>query len=375
MSHLLPNSRLTLKHDSVNEPEHLPAHWIQDEANRLMDELFEGSVSSSRQDSSWAYLRSAPKDWSEETYSPLPSSNLALYEEPRWDELLEPSRDLDPASWSADPSPWIPEAESAAVHRRRFLALLGLAGLVLPLGLWGSHQVLHGSQTTPAVVATQPQGSVAEMTSDQKFADYAQKAFRQIQARSAAPATTVASRPPTLAYPLGIMSASVSGAPSQPPQETIAQSPPTLPTADQSAQMQRMALRVVKPTQIQAPPVPPVTGTSPAATATPSRSTVAGSPEPSGSLPSLTSQAPNPTLSLAKLQPMGTPANASHKVIGIVEMGLQSTLMVSSNGSYRNFQIGDTVNQQGWQLVQITDGKAILQKGSEHKTLSEGQHF
>ncbi|NJN23619.1 MAG: hypothetical protein HC810_03490 [Acaryochloridaceae cyanobacterium RL_2_7] len=72
---------------------------------------------------------------------------------------------------------------------------------------------------------------------------------------------------------------------------------------------------------------------------------------------------------------MSSPSNASHKVIGIIELGLQSTLMVSNHGSHLNFKVGDTVNENGWKLIQITDGKAVLQKGSEYKTLSEGQFF
>ena len=62
-------------------------------------------------------------------------------------------------------------------------------------------------------------------------------------------------------------------------------------------------------------------------------------------------------------------------MIGIVELGLQSTLMVSNNGSHLNFQVGDTVDDAGWKLVQISQGKAILQKGTEYKSLSEGQYF
>jgi Tfp pilus assembly protein PilP len=70
-----------------------------------------------------------------------------------------------------------------------------------------------------------------------------------------------------------------------------------------------------------------------------------------------------------------TPAPVGNNtLIGVLELGDRSVAMVEVNGAAQRVGIGQTLDS-GWQLMQIADQKAVLQRGGEVRSLSVGQKF
>jgi hypothetical protein len=70
-----------------------------------------------------------------------------------------------------------------------------------------------------------------------------------------------------------------------------------------------------------------------------------------------------------------TPAPVGNNtLIGVLELGDRSVAMVEVNGAAQRVGIGQTLDS-GWQLMQIADQKAVLQRGGEVRSLSVGQTF
>ena len=368
--------------------------WVKQEAQLLMDELFvnlpddydlEGEVLSSSFESE--------ENWDHD-FLPPPRSN-ALVEKTEWTSLN--IQDEEEAK-----EPWVPEVKAPPFYHRMLLVLGGLA-IVTPLSLWGTAALQEASHQKSVIAAT-PIGNTAggPSASDQEFAKYAEKALQNISSEPKAdtqPTVGITSLP---TMPIGNIPSALppvpAAAPAAPNLGNIAAAPSApAPTAQAQAapktqatpeELNRLALSVVKPKPIQAPaiptpslPAPPVSAGS-AITSAPNTADIPDlsnlssiTAAPTSDLPDLSASMPEPIGTIAAATPMTSPSDASHKVIGIIELGLQSTLMVTNNGSHLNFKVGDTVNDNGWKLVQIADGKAILQKGTEYKTLSEGQYF
>jgi hypothetical protein len=65
---------------------------------------------------------------------------------------------------------------------------------------------------------------------------------------------------------------------------------------------------------------------------------------------------------------------ANSTLIGVLELGERSMAMVEVNGATQRISIGQSLNS-GWQLVQVADQKAVLQRGGEIRSLTVGQKF
>lgn len=374
--------------------------WVKQEAQILMDELF-SDLNALPPVRHQAHGGAVDVEWVEGL---VVNSSLSL--DQSWADL-----DTD-----NDEAPWVTQAESTPFYRRLLLILGGLA-IVTPLSFWGATVLKEASQPR-SVVAAMPEQPLAANTkvSDQEFATYAEQALRQIKAEpqqtsagiTSLPTLKIGDRPSVLPPNLPPIAPTVTANPSNPvavqaPAQAslpAPSAPAAKPGSDQAqqsnkpaaktttqtskasqAELDRLALRVFKPNKTVKSEVPSVSASGPSsATVVPSSGQPLPAPPntittaPSSDLPTLATNVAGPT-TVAAATPMNSPENASKKVIGIVELGLQSTLMVSNNGSHLNFQVGDTVNDDGWQLIQIAQGKAILQKGTEYKTLSEGQYF
>lgn len=362
---------------SVEAEQKRHSDWVKQEAQLLMDELFLDLHQPV--DTDLDLERPAPMDvdWVEalELDSSPQASNHSMKLCHSWQSL-----DLEEAQRD-HLGPWVSPLKSTPFYQRLFLVLGGLA-IVTPLSFWGG-TVLQASQPKSGIAATSVQSLAAPSNSapshsDKEFASYAEKAMQQIEVSHRSVSQPV---PPLLSLPLlssvppvAVASNQQSAVSAQPQPNTAPSQTKTGSTPASSADINRLALRVFQPA--------PITSAVPSLSESPSSSQVnvppslsAITPAPASTLPSLSSSISSPTTTIAAATPMNSPVNASKKVIGIVELGLQSTLMVSNNGSHLNFQVGDTVNDAGWKLVQIAQGKAILQKGTEYKSLSEGQYF
>jgi hypothetical protein len=367
---------------SVEAEHRRHSDWVKQEAQLLMDELFLDLHQPVDTDLDLDRPTPMDMDWVEalELDSSPQVSNHSLKLSNSWQSLglEEAQRDHF--------GPWVSPLKSTPFYQRLFLVLGGLA-IVTPLSLWGG-TILRASQPKSGIAATSVQSldapsdtapnDTAPSHSDKEFASYAEKAIHQIEVSHRSVSQPV---PPLLSFPslssvppVAIASNQQSVVSEQSQPNTAPSQTRTGSTPASAADINRLALRVFQPA--------PVTSAVPSLSESPSASQVnvppslsAITPAPASTLPSLSPSISSPTTTIAAATPMNSPANASKKVIGIVELGLQSTLMVSNNGSHLNFQVGDTVNDAGWKLVQIAQGKAILQKGTEYKSLSEGQYF
>jgi hypothetical protein len=139
-------------------------------------------------------------------------------------------------------------------------------------------------------------------------------------------------------------------------------------------------------------PQAPVTAANPTRIPTSSRTAVPLPPPPQARIPgSVQSYLPNPgrrpnrpvsrrSVPLATATvPTGDAktsvmAVGNNTLIGVLELGERSVAMVEVNGATQRVGIGQTLDS-GWQLTQIADQKAILERGGEVRSLSVGQKF
>lgn len=119
-----------------------------------------------------------------------------------------------------------------------------------------------------------------------------------------------------------------------------------------------------------------------------SRTALTLPPPPTARVPaSVQSYLPNPTNPAHRPSPRPTSMAAvstanpttpapvgGNTLIGVLELGDRSVAMVEVNGAAQRVGIGQTLDS-GWQLMQIADQKAVLQRGGEVRSLSVGQKF
>ncbi len=212
-----------------------------------------------------------------------------------------------------EPSRWLhrSEPQQGFSWGDRFLIGVGIASFVLGVGLWIS------LNRQPVTVA--PDAAVTTTTSpaDRAFAEYLQTSLQLLSQQAATPTPS----PPAI----------------------ISNSGPS-PTAS-APTVERIYVPVY-----QAPTTPTVT------------------------LPNLpTVTAPTPAATPAP--PAPTPAPPQHTLVGILELGDRSVALFQSNGQTLRLSVGDTIGNDGWQLVQIQNQRAVLRRQGEVRSLTVGQSF
>jgi hypothetical protein len=122
----------------------------------------------------------------------------------------------------------------------------------------------------------------------------------------------------------------------------------------------------------------------------PSVNFTAAKTTPATRLPTLTA-AVLPTISLPNGMTMSSPATSSHvppvgqpagrtakagiTVQGILDLGDKSAILVARNGSTQNVRMGEVLDSTGWVFLRIENGQAIIQRGSEIRSVSGGEQF
>lgn len=97
---------------------------------------------------------------------------------------------------------------------------------------------------------------------------------------------------------------------------------------------------------------------------------------PTVTLPNLpTVTAPTPATPAAPPLPAPTPAPPQHTLVGLLELGDRSVALFQSNGQTLRLSVGDTIGNDGWQLVQIQNQRAVLRRQGEVRSLTVGQSF
>ncbi|MFN3678311.1 hypothetical protein [Thermosynechococcus sp.] len=206
-----------------------------------------------------------------------------------------------------------PEPQQAFSWGDRFLMGVGIASFILGVGLWIS------LNRQPVAVAPEAAVSTTPSAADVAFAEYLQTSLQ-------------------------LLSQQATASPPSPP--TIASNSSSSPTAS-APTVERIYVPVY-----QAPAAPTVT------------------------LPNLpTVTAPTPATPPAPPLPAPTPAPPQHTLVGILELGDRSVALFQSNGQTLRLSVGDTIGNDGWQLVQIQNQRAVLRRQGEVRSLTVGQSF
>jgi hypothetical protein len=95
---------------------------------------------------------------------------------------------------------------------------------------------------------------------------------------------------------------------------------------------------------------------------------------PQGQLPALSK--PNSGTKVA-IKPLPAPGKntSTYTLLGFLEDGDRSVALVQGNGTTQRVAVGQILDASGWQLVQISEGKAVVQKGGEVRSILAGQQF
>lgn len=291
--------------------------------------------------------------------------SLVLLPRPNFSQLLAPKKSPDPIA--LDPNPILPppphEKVLTAPGLNRWVLGVCFVSVALNLGFWlGSRAV---TQSTTAVSAA------PTPLADRQFASYLQNSLDTL-AVAAQPAPTIAANPAPVS-PAGVQSVS---APVALPQIFV---PPTLNATEQGTP------------EIPNPP-DSVGFNGKIADASKLYIPVYGSPatvtvpaNPSPSVPQVAPQsAPTITTTIPQTQPAkplspspepGVAAAPSRTLVGVMEMGERSIVLIELNGVTQRYEIGESIGSSGWILSEVAKNQAILNRNGEVRSVFLGQKF
>jgi hypothetical protein len=107
----------------------------------------------------------------------------------------------------------------------------------------------------------------------------------------------------------------------------------------------------------------------------PTPTTPVGLPPAPPSTSTAIAPAPNPAPTIASPAPAPVAIAPSNTLVGILDVGDQSSAMFDINGSVQSVRVGSQVAGSGWVLSRITLQEAILKRGNETKSVFVGQKF
>jgi hypothetical protein len=73
--------------------------------------------------------------------------------------------------------------------------------------------------------------------------------------------------------------------------------------------------------------------------------------------------------------PVASQGKAGVTVQGILDLGEQSAMLISRNGSSQNVRLGEALDATGWTFVRVEQGQAIIQRGNEVRSVNSGEQF
>lgn len=133
------------------------------------------------------------------------------------------------------------------------------------------------------------------------------------------------------------------------------------------------------PTPTQAKPQPTAEATP--ETTTPAESTTAESnPEVGTVAPTIEPQpqisAP-PTIEppVTAVVPEMTAEKDIHKLVGVLELGERSAALFEINGAVQRVNIGESIGNSGWMLVEVSKGEAVIRRNGEVRSIYVEQKF
>lgn len=251
---------------------------------------------------------------------------------------------------------------------QRWMLSIGLTALVCSIGVWVS-AALQSNQPVPvpaSASATQPAIPAVPQTSPSSA-----MVPQGPAAGMAPPAAAVLPSPVSVPLPASTAQPVIKGAVSR--EKAVA----AIPTVSQPKPAIAPSPKVSKPVASVQPQrsrkTPPAAAVIPVK-AVPTKIAAASIPmNPSQQLPSLTPEASPSALPMAK--PTGKSQSSGITIQGILEFGDQSTLLLARNGSSQQVRIGEALDSSGWRLVRVENGRGIIQRGDEIRSVGEGEKF
>jgi hypothetical protein len=239
------------------------------------------------------------------------------------------------------------------------LVIVGIA-LLIPAGLWFAFQrnlMLTTTSTTPASSA-----AVSQTQGDQEFSTYMQHSLEAIDRKAEAnrQLAGMINKNSNSSNPTGLSSANPA-IPSNLPTVSVPSMPPQPPLPNppvNSVVPERVYIPVYQPPAVSAPQQAAVPSAAPAAPVAPPSSTVAPAASP-------------PVAAVPNIAPA-----TNYTLVGVIELGSdRSVAMVDINGGIQQVHLGESIGSSGWSLVSIEDGKAIVRRNGEVRSIESGQRF
>ncbi len=263
--------------------------------------------------------------------------------------INQPSTSIEqPPSTSIEPASLGEKVQRHNLVYDRFLLAIGCVSLLATLAMWLLFQEARRPSTVANVAITQTVEPVTN-AADQQFADYVQRSLQMIDQKTAASAPPAASALPSTS---GLPSVSV------PPTLT----PPTSNTATS-------APRPGTSTGLSKLYSPFYQSAQGASTRIGFPFTVTPSVVPLPTMPSRTATAP-----VNQPIPLSVPGVA-RTLVGVVEMGDQSAVLVEINGVAQRFKLGESIGSSGWTLVEVSKNQALVRRNGEVRSVFIGQSF
>jgi hypothetical protein len=257
--------------------------------------------------------------------------------------------------------------EESQGFSQRWMLSIGLTALVCSIGVWVS-AALQSNQPVPSpasAAATQPAIPAVPQGPSPAMAPQGPAMGMTPPAAAVLPSPVSVPLPASTAQPV------IKGAVSR--EKALA----AIPTVSQPKPAVTASPRVSKPV-VPAPvqrsrQAPPAAAVIPVK-AIPTRIAAASIPiNPAQQLPTLAPAAAPAALPMAK--PSSKSQSSGITIQGIMQLGDQSVLLLSRNGSSQQVKIGDVLDSSGWRLLRVENGRGIIQRGEEIRSVGEGEKF
>lgn len=343
---------------------------VEEHASQLIDELFqdlnEVIAKPNRAESAALSSRTHPDS---SCLVPLPPRSPELE-----DSLLVPYVDLDPILAPLSQHVELhPEPETPDRHFRSGLLLgVACASFVASFGLWVFTQ-FNRPAPAPAIAQAPTTASALANSADIAFAN---DLAEGLQAAQRMPELAPSSAPSVATAPVATAPVATAALPQIPP-TVVPSSLPIQPVLGTSASQPAATVPHAVKRQTKAPHP---TANAPKQYPKTARHTVALTsvgnriPMPTLSNPSQPGTSTLPNLA-PQTMPMSSQSKAGVTVQGILDLGPQSAILISRNGSTQNIRLGEVLDSTGWVFLRVENGQAILQRGSEIRSVSGGEQF
>lgn len=235
----------------------------------------------------------------------------------------------------------------------RLLLGVGCVSVVISLALWLLYQETKHRQVAVAPASPQTAATDTEATdSNRQFANYLQKALRNIEQKSSQTAST--QLPTTSQNPPGTPTVTIP--------RNVGGSPPP---SRVSTGLERIYVPVY---QIPSNLYPPGTPVAPLPTLPKNRAAAPTSTRPNPP------QA-KPSIPQVKPSPVASAPTVTRKLVGVFDQGDRSAALIETNGVTQRYEIGESVGSSGWTLVDVTKDQAIIRRNGEVRSVFVGHGF